>query len=240
MEVKVNALMLRAVDYGENDKILTLLSAEKGKISAGIKGVKKAAAKLKFAAQPFCFAEYVLSVRGDRFTVINASECESFYDLRADVNKFYAASAVTEAANFLSYEGDDCREILYAAVGALSEICSGNETQALIKFLLFALSRSGYGINAEQCSACGADLFNGSAALRFDMGSGSFICAECGDGAGASRVTYNVIRKLGGKSFKEEYITPDGEKRALRLIREFVSYKLNVSFKSLSEYIRLI
>ena len=53
-------------------------------------------------------------------------------------------------------------------------------------------------------------------------------------------MTYNVIRKLGGKSFKEEYITPDGEKRALRLIREFVSYKLNVSFKSLSEYIRLI
>ena len=49
--------MLRAVDYGENDKILTLLSAEEGRITAGIKGVKKAGAKLKFAAQPFCFAE---------------------------------------------------------------------------------------------------------------------------------------------------------------------------------------
>ena len=59
MEQIVNALMLRAVDYNENDKILTLLTAENGKISAGIKGVKKAAAKLKFAAQPFCFAKYV-------------------------------------------------------------------------------------------------------------------------------------------------------------------------------------
>ena len=76
MDIKVNALMLRAVDYNENDKILTLLTAEKGKISAGIKGVKKAAAKLKFAAQPFCFAEYVLSSRGDKHTVINATECE--------------------------------------------------------------------------------------------------------------------------------------------------------------------
>ncbi len=45
--------MLRATDYLENDKILTLLTAEKGKITAGIKGVKKAGAKLKFAAQPF-------------------------------------------------------------------------------------------------------------------------------------------------------------------------------------------
>ena len=58
--------MIRAVDYGENDKILTLLSAERGKISAGIKGVKKAGAKLKFAAQPFCLAEYVLTGRGGR------------------------------------------------------------------------------------------------------------------------------------------------------------------------------
>ena len=73
MQHVVNAVMLRASDYNENDKILTLLTAEKGKITAGIKGVKKAAAKLKFAAQPFCFAEYVLSERGGRYTVVKAS-----------------------------------------------------------------------------------------------------------------------------------------------------------------------
>ena len=33
MEIKVNALMLRAADYNENDKILTLLTAENGKIA---------------------------------------------------------------------------------------------------------------------------------------------------------------------------------------------------------------
>ena len=72
--IKVNALMLRATDYLENDKILTLLTAERGKITAGIKGVKKAGAKLKFAAQPFCFAEYILAERGGRYTVTQASE----------------------------------------------------------------------------------------------------------------------------------------------------------------------
>ena len=239
MEEIVNAIMLRAVDYNENDKILTLLTAENGKISAGIKGVKKAAAKLKFAAQPFCFAEYVLSKRGDKYTVINASECESFYDLRTDINKFYAASAAVEAANALTFEGDDCREIFYECVKALSEMCSGGESLALIRFLLFALKASGYGINAENCVHCGASLL-GENKLRFDMDTGSFTCGECGNGAGASRVTYNVIRKLQGKEYEEEFITPDGEKRALRLIREYVSYKLNIAFKSLSEYIRLI
>ena len=40
MEIKVNALMLRAADYNENDKILTLLTAENGKSTAGGEGVK--------------------------------------------------------------------------------------------------------------------------------------------------------------------------------------------------------
>lgn len=239
MELIVNAVMLRAVDYNENDKILTLLTAENGKITAGIKGVKKAAAKLKFAAQPFCFAEYVLAKRGEKYTVINATECESFYDLRTDIEKFYAASAAVEAADALTYEGDEFREIFYALVNALSKISAGNEKAELISFLLFALEKSGYAINAENCFECGADLLH-TDKLRFDMNAGSFTCFDCGNGSGASGVTYNVIRKASGKSYDEAFITADGEKRALRLIREYVSFKLNTAFKSLSEYIRLI
>ena len=72
------------------------------------------------------------------------------------------------------------------------------------------------------------------------MDAGSFSCGDCGSGVGASRVTYNVLRKLDGKSYEERFITSDGEKRALRLIREYFSYKLNVALKSLSEYVRLL
>ena len=239
MEFIVNALMLRSVDYKENDKILTLLTAERGKISAGIKGVKKAAAKLKFAAQPFCFAEYVLADRGGKYTVINASECESFYDLRTDINKFYAASAVAEVANALTFEGDECREIFTESVRTMSEICRGGESGALIRFLLSALKLSGYGVSTEKGVQCGAELFFADS-LKFDMDAGSFTCGECGNGSGASRVTYNVLRKAQGKTYENDFITADGEKRALRLLREYVSYKLNTAFKSLSEYIRLI
>ena len=239
MDIKVNALMLRAVDYNENDKILTLLTAEYGKITAGIKGVKKPNAKLKFAAQPFCFAEYVLAKRGDKFTVINCSECESFYDLRTDINKFYAASAAVEAVNLLTYDGDECAEIFYECVKTLSAMCAGDEKVPLIKFLFFALTKSGYGIATDNCIECGANL-TGKDKLRFDMDAGAFTCFDCGNGIGASRVTYNLLRKIEGKTFEEDFITEDGEKRALRLIREYFAYKTDNQLKSLSEYIRMI
>jgi len=41
MEIKVNALALKSVDYKDNDKMLTLFSIERGLLSAGIKGVKR-------------------------------------------------------------------------------------------------------------------------------------------------------------------------------------------------------
>ena len=91
MEVKTDAVVLKAIDYKDNDKLLTLFSPSLGKITAGIKGVKKPKAKLAFAAQPFCFAEYVLAERGGRYTVTAAYLHESFFELRADVEAFYAA-----------------------------------------------------------------------------------------------------------------------------------------------------
>lgn len=239
MEIKLNALMLRAVDYKDNDKILTLLSAERGKITAGIKGVRKAGAKLKFAAQPFCFAEYILSARGDMYTVIGASETEDFYDLRTDIGKFYAASAVCEVAEALTYEYAEDKDIFIACIEALSQMCGEGESMALIRFLLKALSLSGYGISTESCSECGANLFKAER-MRFDKQTGSFTCWDCGSGDGASLVTYHTLRFAQNKPCSEACVSEEGKKRALRLLREYLAFKTDCKCSSLSEYIRLL
>ncbi|MBO5328139.1 MAG: DNA repair protein RecO, partial [Clostridia bacterium] len=90
MEVKTEAIVLKAVDYKDNDKLLTLFSPTLGKITAGARGVKKPTAKLAFATQPFCFAEYVLAEKGGRYTVTSAYLHESFFALREDVTRYFA------------------------------------------------------------------------------------------------------------------------------------------------------
>ncbi|MGN0807722.1 MAG: DNA repair protein RecO [Candidatus Coproplasma sp.] len=237
-EVKVNALMLRAVDYRENDKILTLLSAERGRITAGIKGVKKANAKLKFAAQPFCFAEYILAERGGRYTVTQASECESFYELRCDVDKYYAACAVCEAALSLTTEGDGGGEIFALCVKALRDMCVSDHSNVLISFLLGALKACGYGLSLSQfCPICGNRL-EGCEKLRFDFHSGSFTCWDCSAYAGVSAQTFKALLIADGKKFGEA--DADGKKRALKLLREYIIHKLDARCVCLTDYINLI
>ncbi|MBQ9081396.1 MAG: DNA repair protein RecO [Clostridia bacterium] len=237
MEVKYNALMLRAADYKDNDKILTLFAAGKGKITATCRGVKKAAAKLKFAAQPFCFAEYVLAERAGRYTVISAFLHDGFYALREDIQKFYAASAVLETCNLLLPEGLQSDGLFLCAVQTLGRMCEEDEGLPLLTFLLNALSFAGYTLRLDGCANCGKPL---SGRGYFSFTSGSFFCGECpGEGyVPASEVTYHTLRIAAG--LENSALTQEGVKRALRLLKEYFLQKTECKAESLSEYIRLL
>ena len=261
MEFKTDALLLRAADYGENDKMATLLTAERGKIGAALKGVKKANAKLKFAAQPFCFAEYVLAEKSGRHTVISASLHDGFFPLREDVGKYYAAAVVCEACDKLMYEEMPGGELLVAAVTALTEMCGEETAFPLVKFLLTALRLAGYPVRADVLLSAsglthlpsptsgenskhlpspmsGGGIREGGTAfssLFFDMERGAFSAEK---GTPASAVTYDVIRAALG--FETPLRTRDGEKRALRLLYSYFAYQTDSELTSLPEYVRML
>lgn len=236
MECKADALVLRTADYGESDRMLTLFTLQQGKLSAAAKGVRKAAAKLRFAAQPFCFAEYVLAKRGERCTVIGATLTDGFYPLREDISKFYAAAALVGVLDAVLPEGVVNEELFLRAVNALGQMCEGSEEETLISFLLKVLELSGYMLTFERCADCGGKL---SGRIWFDMQSGCFYCGECARGAGASPSTLNVLRKCAGLAFDASLVCKDGYVRALKLLSAYFFEKTETRVKALQEYIVL-
>ena len=141
MEEKQNGIVLGGVNYSESDKILNIFTLEKGIIGAKIKGVKKAGAKLKFASEPFCFAEFIFSKNGEKRSVIGASLIDSFYPVRENIEKYFCAGTVVEfIKHFYKEEMVDEQEF-FLAVNALKDIAyTQNHLSALVKFLIFALN----------------------------------------------------------------------------------------------------
>ena len=232
MEFKSDALLLKAADYGENDKLVTLFTLERGKIVASMKGVKKANAKLKFAAQPFAFAEYVFATRAGRYTVVSAALHEGFYGLREDISAFYAAACVLEICDTLLFEGMENERLFVSALKALKDVEEGEPMPALLAFFLTALKEAGYHVSAGDCPVCGKKL---RGRMAFDMRSGCFTCADCSEGVPASESTYRAVRAIGSG----EESTSDGQKRALRLLDAYFSHQTEGSLTSLKEYLRL-
>lgn len=194
MEEKCRAVVVRAVDYKENDKILTLFSLENGLICASIRGVKKPNAKLKFAVQPFCFCEYVLNVKGDRRSVVGADIIESFYPIREDIVKYYAGSVALEFVNDFMHEGMDGKELFILLMEFLKSLCyyTLSPKIALAKFLFEALGLSGYDLTVHNCHKCHKSLVNRA---FFDFNIGASVCEECKTGTDIE-VNLNTLKML--------------------------------------------
>ena len=60
MDTTVKGIVLKTKDYKDSDKLVTILTLEKGKILVKARGVKKTKSKLKAFCQSFCFADFEL------------------------------------------------------------------------------------------------------------------------------------------------------------------------------------
>jgi len=235
MEKKTDGIVIRSVDYKENDKILTLITADGGKTTMGIKGVKRSGAKLRFASEPFCFAEYVYNAGRERNTVISASLYDGFYSLREDIKKYYCACAVAEVCDRIALSSDGGK-MFFLAVNAVKGICYSDEEEALLSFLLGALEYSGFALDLSCCGSCGGKIMDKA---YFDFNTGRFSCPACMVGAAAKIGTYEYLKKAAGKDFSPELVSDDSPLRALRLLNVYFSEKFECSFPCLSECIKM-
>ncbi len=228
MDIKVNAIVIKTVDYKDNDKILTLYSLEYGKITATIKGVKKSGAKLKFASEPFCFCEYILAVKGDRYTVINASHIDTFYNLRLNLKKYYTVALVGEFVNKLIEDGTQDEYLFDLIINTVKNICyNENELFYLSNFLIEATKILGYGISDYNCFKCGEEI-NGR--VFFSFKNAEFSCGDCVE-EGFREImpsTYNAFKLVENG----EIVDDGGTQKLVKFLVYYINYKTEASLKS--------
>lgn len=123
MDFKTRALCVGAADYGESDKLLTLVSIEKGKMVARIRSVKSPKSKLRMCAEVLCCGEYIISAKGAYNLVIGCSIEENFFSCWSDLGKYTASQIVCEVLDKVTFEGIDCTQELSLALRTISTIC---------------------------------------------------------------------------------------------------------------------
>ena len=237
MEEKLSGIVLGGVNFGENDRILNIFTLEQGVVSAKIKGVKKAGAKLKFASEPFCFAEFILLKKGTMRTVIGASLIDSFYPVREDVRKYFCAGAVVEFVKRFYKEEMLSEQTFLLCISALKSITYGdNPLSALVNFLSEALKIAGYALYLNGCVLCDGEIKN---RVFFDYRRGAFFCEECFDGVGReiSILTYNSLLKSEQGSLADN---DEGVIKAIKLLEYYIENRTDEKINSLTELVKIL
>lgn len=237
MEEKMSGIVLGGIAFGENDKILNVFTLEQGVVSAKIKGVKKAGAKLKFASEPFCFAEFIFSKKGEMRTVIGASLIDSFYPVREDIVKFFCAGAIVEFVKRFYREDIVSPETFLSVVSALKSIAygNGNPKSVLVGFFVSALKIAGYALSFDGCVHCGEKI---DGRVFFDYRSGAFSCEKCfgGEGREVSVYTYQALNLAEDGKLTDNF---EGTVKALRLIEYYLEMRAEERLNSLKELIKI-
>ncbi|MFH0905669.1 MAG: DNA repair protein RecO [bacterium] len=78
MTIKTSGIIIRKLNFGEADKLLTILTRDRGKIRVVAKGVRRPRAKLVGFADMFCYNELMLAEGRNLDIVTAASTIERF------------------------------------------------------------------------------------------------------------------------------------------------------------------
>ena len=123
--IVTKGIVLRETETKDADKILTVLTAERGKISVIAKGVRRRSCKYGACAQHLTYSEWTLFQRGEWYYVREAAVEEQFIGLRSDLEALalgcYLAE-LTEAVTAPESPAPETLRLLLNGLYALSRL----------------------------------------------------------------------------------------------------------------------
>jgi len=180
MRLVTDALVARSVDYGEADRICTLLTRDQGKLAVLARAARRSRKRYGGALSLFVIGEATIKTAG-RGSLLALERFDCREDLGAgighDVVKVGHGSYMLELARELWGEGQpdpECFELVCAALRTLSR-CPQGSPSLLRAYELQLLGVLGLAPSLERCAGCGATAAGGP----FDLEQGGVLCAAC-------------------------------------------------------------
>jgi DNA repair protein RecO (recombination protein O) len=181
-ELQTDAIVLRTIDYGESDRIVTFCTADFGKIRGIAKGARRSRKRFANAIEPFCFSRILFSRRSpDGLALIEGCDVLShFPGIRSDLEKTLAASCLIDLTDQFTPE-DKKNAASFCLLLDFLRLLEGTAwSEALLRFFEIRLLRiSGYDPVLDRCISCKTPIGN-QAAYRFDAAKGGLTCSVCG------------------------------------------------------------
>jgi len=240
-----SAILLRRLDYGDFDVIITFFTLKMGKVSVIAKSAKKSTRRFAGILELFSELQILASAsRGKGLPVLQEAVLKQpFSAIRADYKKTAYASYWSELINSWIEENFRQVALYYLFEHVLFELDAGiTAPQVLnIVFQMRFLTLSGHRPNFSQCNMCGLALEDiKDDNISVNLQRGGIICGKCSSGATSRKfLARGTIKQLlwveSGKLAKAARIkfSRSALEESTHFLEEFVCYHLGKQPRSL-------
>lgn len=173
---KIEGIVIKARDYGETHKLLTLYTKDAGKITAICRGANKTKSRLSAVSQPFIKAEYQMYMTKGLSTIQQGEMLQSYRHIREDIVKTaYAALMMELIDKLMDQRNPDV--YIYRQLETTMEWLNDHDTY-MVPIMMFELKmyrKAGFAPVVSGCAACG----NENPPYTFSIREGGFLCPDC-------------------------------------------------------------
>ncbi len=129
----MTGMILKQSPMGEFDKRISLLTKERGKLSAFARGARKSGSRLAAATDPFVFGSFKLYEGKSSYTLVEADIQNYFEGLRSDYIGACYGMYFAEVADYYTRENNDEREMLKLLYQSLKALCADALPDPLVR-----------------------------------------------------------------------------------------------------------
>ncbi len=129
----LTGIVLSAMPIGENDKRLSLLTRERGKISAFARGARRANSPLLAATEPFAFGTFHVFEGRSSFNVNKTEISEYFREIASDPDAAWMGFYFLELAEYYSFENLEAGETVALLFYSLKALLSPSFENDLVR-----------------------------------------------------------------------------------------------------------
>jgi DNA repair protein RecO (recombination protein O) len=230
---RVEGFVIRRMDYGEADRILTLYTRQEGRVRAIAKGVRRPTSRLAGHLELFVHADLLLA-RGRELDIVTQVETiESFRRVREELERSSYAYYLAELTDALTEERLENPAAFTALLEALQGLESADEPRLIVLyFVLQLLGAVGYRPELNRCLRCRAEIR--PERNYFSVEQGGLLCPACGAPEPSARpielLTLKALRHLQRTAAPAAYQVRAPEqvlRNAERLLREYAEHVLD-------------
>jgi DNA repair protein RecO (recombination protein O) len=189
------AVILKRMDLGEADRIVTLYSRDVGKIRAVAKGVRRTTSRSAGHLEPFTLSDVMFAVGRELDVISQADTLEAFRAIREDLVLTTYAYYLAEMVDLLTEDRMENRAVFDVLVAGLRDLCEVTDSRmVLIAFHLRLLEVLGYRPELRECVTCRATIE--PERNQFSALMGGVLCPGCGPQEATARAVGTSVLKL--------------------------------------------